>query len=72
MSDLPVLTSRKVIKALEGAGFIFKRQRGSHRLYVKDRWRVTIPYHNKDLKKGTLRAIIEQSGLTLAEFLEKL
>jgi predicted RNA binding protein YcfA (HicA-like mRNA interferase family) len=31
--------------------------------------KITIPIHVKDLKLGTLRAIIAQSGLTVAEFL---
>jgi predicted RNA binding protein YcfA (HicA-like mRNA interferase family) len=31
---------------------------------------ITIPYHNKDLKKGTLRAIIKQTGLSVEEFLK--
>jgi hypothetical protein len=29
---------------------------------------VSIPYHNKDLKAGTLAAIIKQSGMTVDEF----
>jgi predicted RNA binding protein YcfA (HicA-like mRNA interferase family) len=28
---------------------------------------VTVPFHNRDLKRGTLRAILRQSGLTAAE-----
>ena len=55
---------RQIIKALEKHGFMFIRQKGSHRLYRKDNLRVTIPYHNKDLKPGTLRNILKQSGLT--------
>lgn len=31
--------------------------------------KITIPIHTKDLKRGTLRGIIAQSGLTVAEFL---
>jgi predicted RNA binding protein YcfA (HicA-like mRNA interferase family) len=31
--------------------------------------KVTVPIHNTDLKRGTLRAIIAQSGLSVAEFL---
>jgi predicted RNA binding protein YcfA (HicA-like mRNA interferase family) len=48
------------------------RQKGSHRIYVKGNIGITIPYHNKDLKKGTLRAIIKQSGLSVEEFLKLL
>ena len=69
MSKFPALTPRKVIKVLEKAGFVFKRQKGSHRLYAKGRRQVTIPYHHKDLKTPTVNSIIEQSGLTKEEFL---
>jgi predicted RNA binding protein YcfA (HicA-like mRNA interferase family) len=34
--------------------------------------RVTVPWHNKDLKLATLRSIVAQSGYTLAEFLDLL
>jgi len=72
MTKLPVLKPREVVKILERAGFKFERQKGSHRIYIKGKLGVIVPYHNKDLKAGTLRRIIEQSGLELKEFLELL
>lgn len=72
MPRLPTLTSAKVIRALERAGFIFIRQRGSHRMYVRGGKGVIIPFHNKDMRKGTLKHIIQQSGLTAEEFMELL
>lgn len=68
MVKLPALKPREVIRVLEKAGFIFVRQKGSHRVYVKGNTGITIPFHNKDLKKGTLRHIIKQIGLTIEEF----
>jgi predicted RNA binding protein YcfA (HicA-like mRNA interferase family) len=70
MPKLPVLKSKEVIKTLERAGFCFTRQKGSHRIYIKNNIGITIPCHNKKLKKGTLRHIIKQSGLTVEEFLK--
>ena len=72
MTKLPALKPKQVMKALEKAGFSFVRQKGSHCIYVKGNIGITIPYHSKDLKKGTLRHIIKQSGLTVKEFLELL
>jgi len=63
MPKIPVLKPKNVIKILTHAGFKFIRQKGSHRIYVKHNLSVTIPYHNQDLRKGTLRAIIKQSKL---------
>lgn len=73
MADkLPVLKPKKVIKALERGGFDVHHVRGSHYIMKKWKLRVTVPYHTKDLKPGTLKSIIEQAGLTVEEFLDLL
>lgn len=72
MPKLPALKPRQVVKVLEGAGFVLARSKGGHRIYAKGNIGITIPFHNKDLRKGTLRQIIKQSGLALEEFLELL
>lgn len=72
MRSVPALNARKLIRALEKAGFIFIRQKGSHRIYSKSGRLIVVPYHNKDLKKPTVLAIIEQSGFTVDEFLKLL
>ena len=69
MPRFPALKPRDVIAALERAGFVFERQKGSHRMYTKGSRGVTVPYHNKDLKRKTAKHIIKQSGLELLEFL---
>jgi predicted RNA binding protein YcfA (HicA-like mRNA interferase family) len=38
----------------------------------KPHLRVTVPFHNKDLKRRTLASIIEQAGLTPEELGELL
>ena len=70
--SLPALTSKKVIQILTRIGFEFYRQKGSHRIYVLDDKQVIVPYHSKDLKKGTLTNIIKGTGLTVDEFLDYL
>lgn len=72
MPKLPVLKPKQVIKVLEKAGFYFVRQKGSHRIYIKEEIGIVIPYHNKDMRKGTLKNIIRQSGINLGEFLDLL
>ena len=70
---LPALRARDVIRALERAGFAISRISGSHcrLIHTTDTARkVTVPLHGStDLKRGTLRSIIAQAGLTVAEFL---
>ena len=76
MTKIPVLTSRDVIKGLKRAGFEFERQaKGSHEIWYNPdtRRRTTIPNHpGLEIKKGTLKAILEQAGLTLDEFMRLL
>ncbi len=72
---LPVTTGRKVMRALERAGFILHHATGSHHIYrhaIELELRVTVPLHNGDLKPGTLRQIVKQSGLSPEEFRELL
>ena len=70
---LPILSSRKVIKALQSIGFQISRQSGSHIILVKivdnKKLIVVVPNHD-EIAKGTLLSIISQSGLTKEEFLK--
>jgi predicted RNA binding protein YcfA (HicA-like mRNA interferase family) len=69
---LPAITAREAVRALERAGFVVSRTSGSHcrLVHASDPARkVTVPIHAGDLKRGTLRGIIAQAGLTLAEFI---
>ena len=73
MSKLPVLSGEKCIKALEKAGFYFKRQEGSHVTLRRDEpfCQLVVPLH-KELDRGTLRAIIRQAELSVNEFIKLL
>ena len=67
---LPVVSGREVVKALSKAGFLPDHQTGSHiilRQQDPPHRRITVPIH-KEIAKGTLRAIIEEAGLTVDEF----
>jgi len=60
---LPILTPRKLIAILSKYGFKLLRSRGSHRMYSDGRHVVTIPYHTKPLKRGTLAAIVKDAEI---------
>ena len=67
------ISGQECKKVLESAGFYFVRQKGSHIIMRKSNpfYQLVIPDH-KALDKGTLRAIIKQSGLSVEEFNERL
>lgn len=69
---IAVVTPRQLIRALERAGFYVHHVRGSH-YYLKhpDRptLRVSVPYHARDMKRGTLHAIMRDAGLTAEQLM---
>lgn len=74
MTKLPLLSGREVVKVLRKVGYFRDHQRGSHivlRQQAPPHRRVTVPDH-KEIAKGTLRAILRQTGLTTAEFVKLL
>lgn len=56
---------REMEKLILADGWVLKSQEGSHRQYVHPTkpGKVTIPFHGKDLPKGTEQAILKQAGL---------
>lgn len=74
MPKLPVVSGREVVKALAKIGYDVDHQTGSHMILRQKEpphRRLTVPNH-PELAKGTLRAIIRQTGLTVEEFIELL
>lgn len=65
---LPVISGERLIKILVREGFTVRRQAGSHVVLQKGNVVFSVPLH-QELKKGTLKAILKQSGLTLEDLL---
>ena len=73
MTRLPQVSGRECIRALETAGFYRKHQKGSHVVMRRDEpFAQTVVPNHRELHRGTLREIINQADLTVAEFLELL
>lgn len=72
MARLPVVTGRQVVRALERAGFVVVRIRGSHHFirHAGEPWRQTVvPVHgNEDLGRSLLRKILSDLAITVDEF----
>lgn len=68
---LPHLTATEVIKIIERHNFILISQHGSHQKWrnPQARKQVIVPYHKgKQLPLGTLKGIVEGSGINEEEF----
>lgn len=74
MTKLPRgLSSKKVVKALQRAGFYVRRRKGSHIIMKRDEpfAQVVVPGH-KSIDTGTLDIILEGADLEIEEFLKLL
>lgn len=67
---LPTATAKDLVRVAERLGFVLRRQRGSHAIYVRqsDQARVVIPMHRGEVKRKTLRAIIQDLKISVEEF----
>ena len=76
MTDLPSVNAARLIRALQRAGFYVHHTTGSH--YVlkhADRSAVRIvgPLHGSvDVKRGILRSILRQAGLSIEDLIRLL
>jgi len=72
MSSLPKVTGKDTLAALLKAGMVPSHVRGSHH-YLKwsdGRKLVCVPVHaGKTLRIGTLKNILDQSGLSIERFI---
>lgn len=65
------LSPKFLIKILEKNGFLLKRSNVSHKLFYNadNNKTVIVPFHGgKDIKKGTLLAILKQAGIDKSAF----
>lgn len=74
MPKLPVLQDKDLVKIIEKLGFIFRRQKGSHRVFKhSDGRRVIVPMHNgHEIPTGTLLAILKDAKLSKTDVAELL
>jgi predicted RNA binding protein YcfA (HicA-like mRNA interferase family) len=73
MAKLPVISGLTAVKTFHKFGFTTSRQTGSHMILEKAGLDVTlsVPLHT-ELKRGTLRNLIKDAGLTVDEFVAML
>lgn len=73
MPHLPMVKSRQVIAVLQEIGFVVVGQEGSHVKLTNGRRTVIVKdARGQDVKRGTLRSILLQAGLSEADFLARL
>lgn len=70
MGHLPPVSSRRLVRVLEKAGFVIERQVGSHiKLRSEERNSSTmVAMHDKEIPRGFLKSILKQANLSEEEF----
>ncbi len=75
MPKLPVISGKELVSALKKAGFVEVRQKGSHvsmqKVTPEVTYKTVIPMH-RELAKGTLLDILQQSGLSRDDLIKLL
>jgi predicted RNA binding protein YcfA (HicA-like mRNA interferase family) len=69
--ELPTVSGRDVVRALERLGFSAVRQRGSHVVMRRETAGCVVPLH-RELKIGTLISVLKQAGIQREAFLAAL
>ncbi len=60
------------VKALRRLGFTSDHQTGSHNIMRGSDGRIVVVPMHKPIRRGTLRGVLRQAGVSLAEFLRAL
>lgn len=65
MPKLPNYKPKELVRLLKKNGFIEKRQTGSHlqMLNIDKKLLITVPIHNKELKRKTLYSILKSAQI---------
>ena len=73
MSKLPQVSGADLVRALEQHGFKVKRQHGSHIILRRaEPFAQTVVPNHRQLDRGTLRAILRQSGVSVEDLLKSI
>ena len=73
MPQVPLLKPKDVIKIFKKFGLVVARSSGSHIILTIEGniSTLSVPNHS-EVARGTLRSLIDKSGLTIEEFIEEL
>jgi len=66
----PGLTAKEIVRALEKAGFVTQRQKGSHLTlrHPVTKYTTVVTMHPGEVPRVFLRTILKQTGMSVEEF----
>jgi predicted RNA binding protein YcfA (HicA-like mRNA interferase family) len=73
MSKLPQVSGSDIVRALQKIGFSVRRQHGSHIIMRRDQpFAQTVVPNHRQIDRGTLRAILRQTEISVDAFVKLL
>lgn len=73
MPRLPRVTAKQIVAVLERRGFVLSRQSGSHKIYIKNGKRITVPFHGAAvLHPKVLKSILRDADMIIEDLREEL
>lgn len=75
MSKLPIINHKQLIRALKKLGFFELRHKSSSHLMLKHpdgRWTIVSIHPGRDIPRGTLKAVLQQTGISVEDLLDNL
>ena len=72
MPKLKPVKSLDLIKFLNKRGFQIIRRKGSHVTLKKENLAITIPIHTKPLGIGLLKRVLNDTGVSIDEFMREI
>lgn len=71
MPRLPSFTPKHLIEKLKTLGFMKDHTTGSHVIFYHPKTgnRAVVPYHLKDIPKGTLLSLLREAGISRGDLL---
>lgn len=72
MPKLPVIKPKEILKKLKTLGFHEDHITGSHVIlyHPVTKKRAVVPYHLRDIPKGTLSSMLREANITKKQFIE--
>lgn len=71
MPNLPGISGKRAVKALQRLGFVFLRQKGSHAILRRGERGCVVPMH-RQVNGWTMNGVLKQAGVAPEEFLKAL
>ncbi len=70
--QMPSVSTAELRRALERAGYVQRHNSGGHLIYIRGGRHVSLPSASSEVRRGALKSVARQMGISAAELRELL